>query len=275
MNDRSDLDLIKQKVAETVFASSKHLTQLDIEKELVNSCFYSKRQIRHAIRSLITEQILAYTYKYGHNFLEKSFNKPVRISSRIVIKPPGISYQRKTGDLVIEILQGMSFGNGEHPTTRLAIRGVEHALSINRFLNSRQNSFALDIGTGSGVLAIAAILLGINRAIGIDIDPVARSEAKKTILINNLSDRINIHNWSLDNIDQQFSLITANLRYPTLKKLYFLLNHITERKAAVVISGFRTDEMPDIKKLYTQKFFKLERSEVEKDWGVMVFQKTV
>ena len=237
--------------------------------------FLFQRQIRHAIRSLITEQILAYTYKYGHNFLEKSFNKPVRISSRIVIKPPGISYQRKTGDLVIEILQGMSFGNGEHPTTRLAIRGVEHALSINRFLNGRQNSFALDIGTGSGVLAIAAILLGINRAIGIDIDPVARSEAKKTILINNLSDRINIHNWSLDNIDQQFSLITANLRYPTLKKLYFLLNHITEHKAAVVISGFRTDEMPDIKKLYTQKFFKLERSEVEKDWGVMVFQKTV
>lgn len=275
MNDRSDLDLIKQKVAETVFESSKHLTQLDIEKELVNSCFYSKRQIRHAIKSLITEQILTYTYKYGHNFLEKSFNKPVRISSRIVIKPPGISYQPKTGDLVIEILRGMSFGNGEHPTTRLAIRGVEHALSINRFLNGRQNTFALDIGTGSGVLAIAAILLGINRAIGIDIDPVARSEAKKTILINNLSDKINIHNWSLDDINQQFSLITANLRYPTLKKLYFRLNHITEHKAAVVISGFRTDEMPDIKKLYTQKFFKLERSEVEKDWGVMVFQKTI
>jgi ribosomal protein L11 methyltransferase len=137
-----------------------------------------------------------------------------------------------------------------------------------------QNTFALDIGTGSGVLAIAAILLGINRAIGIDIDSVARSEAKKSILINNLSSRIDIHNLSLDDIDQQFSLITANLRYPTLKKLYFRLNHITEPKAAVVVSGLKTTEMPDIKKLYTQKFFKLEKSEVEKGWGVMVFQKT-
>jgi len=274
LNDRSDLDLIKQKVAETVFESSKHLTQLDIEKELASNCLYCKKQIKQAVKSLIAEQILVYTYKYGHNFLVKSFNRPVRISSRFVIKPPGISYQRKTGDLVIEILQGVSFGSGEHPTTRLAIRGVEYALSANRFLNGRQNTFALDVGTGSGVLAIAAILLGINRAIGIDIDPVARSEAKKTILINNLSDRINIHNWSLDDIDQQFSLITANLRYPTLKKLYFLLDHITEHKAAVIISGFKTDEMSDIKKLYTQKFFKLERSEVEKDWGVMIFQKT-
>jgi len=274
LNDRCDLDLIKQKVAETVFESSRHLTQLDIEKELANRYFYPKKQIKQAIKALVAEQTLVYTYKYGHTFLEKSFNKPVRISKRIVIKPPGIAYQRKAGDLVVEILQGMSFGNGEHPTTRLAIKGVEHALSAGRFLNSMQNTFALDIGTGSGVLAIAAILLGINRAIGIDIDSVARSEAKKSILINNLSSRIDIHNLSIDDIDQQFSLITANLRYPTLKKLYFRLNHITEPKAAVVISGLKTTEMPDIKKLYTQKFFKLERSEVEKGWGVMVFQKT-
>jgi ribosomal protein L11 methyltransferase len=167
----------------------------------------------------------------------------------------------------------VSFGNGEHPTTRLAIRGVEYALSSGRLFNGRQNTSALDIGTGSGILAIAAVLLGINRAIGIDIDPVARSEAKKSILINNLSKRISIHNRSLDDINQQFSLITANLRYPTLKKLYSRLDHITEPKAVVVISGLKTSEMSDVEKFYTQKSFKLEISEVEKGWGAMVFKK--
>ncbi|MBU4345150.1 MAG: 50S ribosomal protein L11 methyltransferase [Desulfobacteraceae bacterium] len=273
MNEQYDLNSIKHKVAETVFESDKHLTQLDIEKELANRYFYPKKQIKQAIKVLVAEQTLAYTYKYGHSFLEKSFNKPVRISKRIVIKPPGIAYRREPGDLVIELLRGVSFGNGEHPTTRLAIRGVEHALSSDKFLRDEQNTFALDIGTGSGVLVIAAVLLGINRAIGIDIDSVARSEAKKNISLNNLSNRISIHNRSLDDINQQFSLIIANLRYPTLKKLYSLLDLITEQQAAVVLSGLKTSEMPDVQKLYTQKFFKLESSEVEKGWGAMVFEK--
>lgn len=273
MDDRCDLNSIKHKVAETVFESSKHLTQLDIEKELANRYFYPKKQIKQAIKALVAEQTLAYTYKYGHSFLEKSFNKPVRISKQIVIKPPGIAYRREPGDLVIELLRGMSFGNGEHPTTRLAIRGVEYALSSDRFFNGRQKTFALDIGTGSGVLAIAAVLLGINRAIGIDIDPVARSEAKKSISLNKLSNRISIHDWVLDDINHRFSLIMANLRYPTLGKLYSRLDHITEHKAVVVISGLKASEMPDVQKLYTQRLFKLERSEIEKGWGAMVFEK--
>jgi ribosomal protein L11 methyltransferase len=268
-------NLLKQKAAETVLESDRCLTQLDIEKEFANRYFYPKKQIKQAIKALVAEQTLAYTYKYGHTFLEKSFNKPVRISKRVVIKPPGIAYRPEAGDLVIEILHGASFGNGEHPTTRLAIRGVEYALSSDRFLRDEQNTFALDIGTGSGVLAITAVLFGINRAAVIDIDPVARSEAKKNILLNKLSDRISIHNQPLDDINRQFSLITANLRYPTLKKLYSSLNHITKYKAVVVISGLRASEMSDVQKLYTQKDFKLERKEVEKGWGAMVFEKTV
>jgi len=266
-------NLLKQKVAETVFESDRCLTQLDIEKEIANRYFYPKKQTKQAIKALVAEQTLAYTYKYGHTFLEKSFNKPVRISKRVVLKPPGITYRRKAGDLVVEMLQGSSFGNGEHPTTRLATRGVEHALSSDRFLRDKQNRFALDIGTGSGVLAITAVLFGINRAIGLDIDPVARAEAKKNISLNNLSNRISIHNRSIDDINQQFSLIIANLRYPTLKKLYSRLNRITKHKAVVVISGLKASEMPDIQKLYTQKFLKLERKEVEKGWGAMVFEK--
>lgn len=274
MTSVSNYNLLKQKVAETVCESDRCLTELDIEKELAKRYLYPKKQIKQAIRVLVSEQALAYTYKYGQTFLEKSFNKPVRISKRVVVKPPSIAYRPKAGDLVIELLQGVSFGNGEHPTTRLAIRGIEYALSSDRFLREEQNTFALDIGTGSGVLAITAVLFGINRAIGIDIDPVAISEATKNISLNKLSGKISINNRTLNDIDRQFLLITANLRSPSLKKLYSSLNRITKHKAVVVISGLKISEMIDVQKLYTQKLFKLERKEVEKGWGAMVFKKT-
>jgi len=274
LNDRCDLNLIKQKVAETVFESARHLTQQDIEKELAKSYFYPKKQIKQAIKALIAEQILAYTYKYGHNFLEKSFNRPVRISKRVVLKPPGIQYSGMPDDVVIEVQQGASFGLGDHPTTRLAVKGIEHILYTERFLAGKKDTVALDIGTGSGVLAMAAVLFGVDKAIGIDVDQVARKEAKENIKINGLDDRIQVNDRPLDSIGGRFSLITANLRYPTLARLYSRLNHITEDQATVVISGLKTSEMSDIKKLYTQKFFKLEKSETEKGWGVMVFEKT-
>ena len=273
MNDRGDLNLIKQKVAETVFESARHLTQQDIEKELANSYFYPKKQIKQAIKALIAEQTLAYTYKYGHSFLEKSFNRPVRISKRVVLKPLGIQYSGMPDDVVIEMQRGASFGIGDHPTTRLAVKGIEHILYTKRFLTGKNDTVALDIGTGSGILAMTAVLFGVDKAIGIDVDQIARKEAKENIIINGLDNRIEVNDRPLDNIGGPFSLVTANLRYPTLASLYFRLNHITEDRAAVVISGIKTSEMSDIKELYTQTFFKLEKSEVEKGWGVMVFEK--
>lgn len=273
MNDRCDLNLIKQKAAETVFESAKYLTQQDIEKELANRYFYPKKQIKQAIKALIAEQTLAYTYKYGHSFLEKSFNKPVRISNRVVLKPPGIQYSGMPDDVVIEMQRGASFGIGDHPTTRLAVKGIEHILYTKRFLVGKKDTVALDIGTGSGILAMTAVLFGVDKAIGTDIDQTARKEAKENIIINGLDNRIEVNDRPLDNIGGRFSLITANLRYPTLASLCSRLNHITEDRAAVVISGLKTSEMSDIKELYTQTFFKLGKSEVEKGWGVMVFEK--
>ena len=273
MNDRCDLNLIKQKVTETVFESAKHLTQLDIEKQLANRYFYPKKQIKQAIKGLVAEQTLAYTYKYGHSFLEKSFNKPVRISKYVVLKPPGLLFRKNPGDIVVEIIQGASFGSGAHPTTRLAVRGIEYTLRTERFLEKNKYNCALDIGTGSGILAILAVMLGVDKAIGIDFDSIARKEAKDNVRINGLENQISIYNQHIESIDKQFSLITANLRYPTLNKLYSRLDHITEHKAVVVISGLMTSEMPDVQKLYTQRLFKLKRSEVEKGWGAMVFKK--
>ena len=270
----TDSQAIRQKVFETVSESKEKLTYGELEKRLSQKFAVSKKVLKTAISELVADRQLAYTYNLGCSFLEKSFNKPTRISKRVVLKPPGMRYTPKSDEVVIVIPQGASFGSGDHPTTRLAVRGIEAALSGKICLVKTNHSRALDIGTGSGILAIAAVGLGVKKALGIDIDPCSRSEAKKNIRLNNLEDRIRILDRDIENINENFFLITANLRYPTLKRLCSLISKITEQPGMVVVSGIKTDEVTDILNSYTRKGFRCTWKAVEKEWVGMVFVKS-
>ena len=267
----TDSRAIRQKVFETVSESNKKLTYGELEKRLSQNFAVHKQVLKTAISELVADRQLIYTYNFGCSFLEKSFNKPTRISKRVVLKPPGMRYTPKSDEVVIDIAQGASFGSGEHPTTRLAVRGIEAALSLKNCLVTTKHSRALDIGTGSGILAIVAVLLGVKKALAIDIDPCSRSEAKKNIILNNMEDQIQILDRNIENINDKFSLITANLRYPTLKRLCSHISKITEKQGMVVVAGIKTDEVTDILNSYTQKGFSCAWKAFEKDWGVLVF----
>ncbi|MBW2010268.1 MAG: 50S ribosomal protein L11 methyltransferase [Deltaproteobacteria bacterium] len=232
-----------------------------------------KKKIKPAVKALVSAGELTYTYNYGCSFIEISFNKPVRISKHIVVKPPGIFYKPMSEDVEIELLHGASFGTGEHPTTRLAVRGMEYALKEIDFLRSKKKTCALDIGTGSGILAITAARLGIKKAIGTDIDPCARSEAKENVKINRLDDKIEICDRMIDNIDERFTLVTANLRYPTIKRIYSKIAEITEPAGGVVVSGIKEEEVPELLDIYTEKHFECKWKECEKSWAGLVFIK--
>ncbi|MDL1982567.1 MAG: 50S ribosomal protein L11 methyltransferase, partial [Deltaproteobacteria bacterium] len=203
--------------------SRRKVTPGELGKALSRKYSLERKEIRSLIRGLVTENFLAYTSHYGRTFLEKSFNKPVRISNHVILKPPGVNYKYREDDVVIEICQGVSFGNGQHPTTRLAIRGIEYALNEINLLEEKDKTSVLDIGTGSGVLGITALLLGIKNAIGVDIDPCSIKEARDNAKINKLEDKFVIKNMSLEDLNTKFTLITANLRYPTLMTIYHRL----------------------------------------------------
>ena len=94
-----------------------------------------------------------------------------------MLVPHGLSFTGDPGDVVIRLRHGISFGSGDHPTTRLALRGIEQVFFETGQLINKSSDSALDIGTGSGVLAIACLLLGVKRAIGIDTDSCARKES--------------------------------------------------------------------------------------------------
>ena len=268
-------DSITNKIIKFISASPSKITSIKLEKILSDHYKLEKEQIKSVIRDLVNRGELVYTYEFVSTFLERSFNKPVRVSKRVVLKPPEYHYQSRPGgkDVVIRIKPGASFGDGRHPTTRLAIKGIEYVLKEFKLAEGEHQNTVLDIGTGTGILVLSAVGLGMHGGIGIDIDPCARSEAKQNIIINGLEDRIEISDQYLETIDQTFFLVTANLRVPTLKKMCSFLRKITVAKGFIVLSGFRSHESAElIKTYYRKKFEKLWESK-ELDWMGVVLRK--
>lgn len=266
-----DKGTIHRKVLTIVEESSQRLTPGELRKRLSGKIVIDEKALKSVINDLVLSRELKYTYQFGCSFLEKSYERPIRVSSRIVLKPPGMVYEPASCDIVIDILKGASFGFGDHPTTRLAIQGIEAAL-FNKHVDINANDCCvLDIGTGTGVLAIAAVLIGIKRAVGIDIDSCARAEAKKNIKLNGLEHRIKILDTRVEDIKEAYSLITANLRYPTLKRICPHMAGITQKKGAVVISGIKLEEVEDLLDNFTQNGFQYTWKAVEKGWAGLVF----
>lgn len=273
-NIQAKIQIVENYILKAVAETSKRFTPLSLEKAVSKKYQFGKKNIKLIIRSLIEKKEITYTYKYGCTFLEKSFNRPVRISKYVVLKPHGNQYKQAHEDIVVEIKHGVSFGTGMHPTTRLAVRGIEYALKTNCPPKDRSNNTCLlDIGTGSGVLAITAIKLGINKGTGIDIDPCAIAEARENIRINNLEDKIVISNLQLENIDKRFFMIIANLRYPSIKKMFLRISEITDKPGLVIISGIKADELSDLIDIYTPKNFIVIWKKIENHWAGIVFSK--
>jgi ribosomal protein L11 methyltransferase len=273
LSKRLPVNSIKNKILKFIAASPTKIIPTALEKNLSEQYNLENKQIRSIIKDLVTQGELVYTYEYGCTFIERSFNRPVRVSKYVVLKPPRYHYQPASEDAAIQIKPGASFGDGRHPTTRLAIRGIEYVLKEFKLDDPEHQSMVLDIGTGSGILVMTAVRLGIAKGVGIDIDPCARSEANKNVFINGLEDRIRISDQYLETIDQTFSLVTANLRFPTLKRICSFLRKITVSKGFIVLSGIRSHEWVDLSKTYSRKNFETLWREKELDWAGVVLKK--
>ena len=271
-----DLVGVRQEALRVVADSTNRVTPPALEKKLVEDHGLTRKQIKAVIRDLVSDGELVYTYEFGSTFLELSFNKPVRVSTHVVLKPPGHHFKPQSQDVVIQIKPGAAFGDGRHPTSRLAVNGIEYALKL---YNSdildvdTDHSRVLDIGTGSGILVLTAVRMGIHRGVGIDIDPAARSEARKNVSLNRLAEQIEISDQYLESIEGPFNLVAANLRYPTLKKIRSCLKKITSPTGCLVFSGIRSHESADLIKTYDRNGFELLWQDHTHDWAGVALKK--
>lgn len=177
----------------------------------------------------------------------KAYYKPIKISPKISIVPTWETYEPATRDeLIIELDPGMAFGTGTHATTALSIEALEKHLN--------KNDTVIDVGCGSGILSIAAALLGAKKVLAYDLDKVAVNSTQSNVALNNVSDIIHAkENDLLKGINQKAHIIVANIlaevivlfikdAYQNLGKHgLFITSGIITRKKQMVIDELLTN----------------------------------
>jgi ribosomal protein L11 methyltransferase len=204
-----------------------------------------RREIRQALRALVTLGSIVYSQHNSTTHLEINYQRPVQISDHIVLTPPGRRLPEKQDCVFIKLLGGTAFGGGEHPTTRMMLQGLDVLLKKADLVAFDR---ALDIGTGTGVLAIAAAALGFGWVDAVDIDPAACYEARQNVFLNGVDHGVHISQDSLDPfLNQQYDLILANLRPPTITELIPRLMALSSSRCLWIISGCRLKESERLK----------------------------
>lgn len=181
----------------------------------------------------------------------KKYYKPTKVGARVVVKPIWEEYIPKNHELVVELDPGMAFGTGTHETTRMCIQALE------RYVD--ENSTVFDIGTGSGILAIAAAKLNAKSAIGVDLDPVAVDSAKQNVAKNDLKNIDIRHGNLMEVVDGKANVIVANIIAEVIKILIPDINKSLIHGGYFISSGIIKDRAQDvINELKKNKFEILE-----------------
>lgn len=200
----------------------------------------------------------------------KKYFKPLRVSKNIIIKPTWERYTAEGRDVVIDIDPGMAFGTGQHPSTRMCIIALEDIFLKDR---SQGGWNVLDIGTGTGILAICAAKLGADRVKAIDIDQKAVDIAGVNIAINDVEDRIELISGDIANFDNTFNLIVANLTAATLINIHPHLMPMLEPGGYLIASGIIDQNRESIDKIFLSGDLELHELKSEREWLCYVFQK--
>jgi ribosomal protein L11 methyltransferase len=227
--------------------SLRRQTPTAVAMALQKSYGASRRQIRDAISLLLTQQELVYAYEMGCSFLIENTLRAWQATAHIWISPPQHTLLNYLSSETIHVrLQpGGAFGSDGHPSTRLCLQALDH-LYVHK---KRQRCFvgpAIDIGTGSGILAIVAARFGSPSILALDIDPCARNEATCNVALNRCQDRIRVSGNSYKECINRFHLILANLRLPTLMHMLpWAVNHL-HPEGRMIMSGYLLEESPSL-----------------------------
>ena len=192
----------------------------------------------------------------------KAYFPVMRIGRRLVIRPTWRRHRGSPGDVVLALDPGMAFGTGLHPTTRLCLAAVESLADRGVVDGAR----VLDVGCGSGILAIAAVKLGAASAFGVDTDPIAIEATAANARRNAVFRRVRARDGSLPSGEREFDVVLANLIAGLLVPLAPALHGELRPGGTLVASGIFVDREPDVRAAFEAAGLSVTDRSEEGDW---------
>lgn len=196
----------------------------------------------------------------------KKYFHATEIGEKIAIVPSWESYENIDGRKVLNIDPGAAFGTGTHATTSLCLELLENYISADTKM--------LDIGCGSGILAIASVLLGAENALGVDIDAQSVKTAKENAEINNVDDKTEFLVGDLaEKITEKYDVVCANIVADVIIRLLPDVDNFLKENGVIIISGIIDIRKDDVLKAVSDNGFTIKEEHYKDNWCAFVLER--
>jgi ribosomal protein L11 methyltransferase len=199
----------------------------------------------------------------------KAYYKPIKIGERIVVVPAWEKYEAKEGELIVRMDPGMAFGTGSHETTRLVISLLE------KYINGGER--VLDVGCGSGILAICAAKLGAAECKAYDIDPVAVKVARENIKDSGLEATVSCDVSDLlrqvDGTGGAYNVICANIVADIIIRMTPDIGAYMDEKSVILASGIIVERSDDVVECFEKNGLRVVERAEENGWCALAVMK--
>ena len=258
------------------------LWSLDIEgiQELENSLIVNsletkeinKEDVINILNGLVNQNLLETFDIEEKVFEDKNWNEEwekklslIEVTDRIVIKPSFKNYTSPKDKTIITIDPKMSFGTGEHQTTKLILMMMEKYLI--------PGSRVLDVGSGTGVLAIGSVLMGASWALGIDNDDWGLLNGNENVKLNNLINKVEIRKSEVIEVpEKNFNLILANINKNVLLSIKEEIPKRLTKGGIIILSGIFESDEEEIKKGYASNAIHFVEKLQMDEWIALIFR---
>ena len=191
-----------------------------------------------------------------HNW--KKYFKPIPVGEKLLIRPTWEEVEDPKGRIVLDLDPGLAFGTGTHETTRLCMEMLERY--------GKPGADVLDVGCGSGILSVAALLLGAGKAVGVDIDELAVKTARENAALNHVQDRFTAICGNLtDRVSGIFDVVVANIVADVIIQLTRDVETFMRPDTVYLMSGIIDTREEDVLRAIEPHFTVIDRK-TEKGW---------
>lgn len=233
----------------------------------------NQREISAQLQKLVEEKVIESFIVSEKTLESKNWNEEweksrgvIEVSDRIVIKPSFKEYSVKPNQIVITVDPKMSFGTGEHQSTKLCL------LLLEKYL--KKGMKVLDVGTGTGILAIAAAKLDAVKVIAIDNDEWSYENSIENTVVNSVHSKIDVKLGEINNvIESDFDLVVANIQKDVLLQIKSEVFNRLKVACILILAGLLIQDENDIRAEYEKLGLEWKESKILDEWIAVVFQK--